>query len=115
MYGTSRINTQVPIAILPPGNCFPNGKKWKVDFTVQHKHKREKTLFLVEAKGVFTREFAYTLGCLEAYAPSLFKDLKLIFPRLIPRKNKVVRNLYDSDWTDNLMTVKQLKQTKSFL
>lgn len=109
MYGVERIDTQVPVEIIPPSNCFPSGKKWKVDFGIKDEGFLGIYDHYVEAKGLITREFVYTLGCLEQIDPYAFFDTYLVFTDKIPLKNKIVKNLWKSKAVNNLMTLKQLK------
>ena len=45
-------------------DCYPNGKKWRVDFLIQN---NSQTIAIVEAKGFITKDFPYILTLLESY------------------------------------------------
>lgn len=64
MYGTDRVIRQYPVEIIPPGYCYPKGKTWKVDFAIKNVGQLPTVFALVEAKGFFLPEFAYTLALL---------------------------------------------------
>lgn len=112
IYGENRVKKQTLINILPPGLCYPKGKGWKVDFAItdpvfDHRHH-----CFIEAKGVVTREFIYTLACLEAYKPQVFNNLYLVFPHRIPTNNRTINGLKKTYWNEQLLTLKDLKKWK---
>lgn len=109
IYGYQRVRTQVAISILPPGICFPRGKSWRIDFAVTEFGDDYEYCVYVEAKGLITREFAYTLACLEAHKPLIFNNLVLVFPKAIPTENSIIKNLSKSYLSNRLITLKQLK------
>lgn len=109
IYGYRRVRTQVSTSILPKGICFPRGKNWRIDFAITEFNSDYEYCVYVEAKGLITREFVYTLACLEAYKPSIFNNLALVFPNAIPVENSVIKNLNKSYLSDRLLTLKHLK------
>ena len=112
IYGIRRIKTQVHINLLPRGLCFPRGKTWKVDFAIVEHYDQSVYCKYVEAKGMITREFVYTLACLEAYKPIIFNNLSLVFTRNIPKDNSVIRALSKTHWNDNLLTLEILQNRR---
>ena len=110
MYGEHRVKKQVSERILPSGRCYPNGKRWKIDFAVVNRSNPKVIDHYVEAKGVFLPSFGDTLAAFETNNPYRFKHLYLVFPREIPTHRQVVESLLDSDFCDRLLTLKDLKQ-----
>ena len=110
-YLVSDIIPHYPIDILLPNQsrCYPNGKKWKVDFLAKGHHKE--VLMVVEAKGVVTRDFPWTLINLEREKPELFQKLWLVFNR-IP-SNNLIKNLRKT--VDNYPKIVTLSQFKSLI
>ena len=115
IYGYKRVRTQVAISILPPGVCFPRGKQWRIDFAVTEPEDDHVFYAYAEAKGFVTPEFAYTLACLEAYRPSIFNNLVLVFPNTIPVEKSIVKNLSKSHLRNHLMNLKTLKKKRKLL
>lgn len=111
IYGTKHVRNQVSVSLLPPGDCFPRGKNWRVDFAITDAIVDTDVDFYVEAKGIITREFTYTLACLEQHKPEIFNNLYLIFPNAIPTENAVIRNLCKTEFKNRILTLKQLKNT----
>lgn len=112
MYGTKCVARQCPVQIIKPGCCYPKGKKWKVDFTIRFPKTLLYNHWLVEAKGAFLPEFAYTLSNLENNRIDSFYRTVIVFPDKIPKENKVVKALLDSPMAKNLITLKQLQELK---
>ena len=112
MYGKHRVKSQVHLTILPPGNCFPRGKTWKVDFALSEPDGSFDICRYVEAKGMITREFCYTLACLEVHKPIVFNNLLLVFPNTIPIENTLIRNLRKTSSKERLLTLDTLKKSR---
>lgn len=110
MYGEHRIKRQVSERLLPSCRCYPRGKYWKIDFAITDLNNPKVIEHYVEAKGVFLPSFGDTLAAFETNNRYRFKHLYLVFPREIPIQRQVVRNLFNSDDCDRLMTLKDLKQ-----
>ena len=115
IYGAKRVDLHYPIEAIPKGQCYPNGKTWKVDFAIRRNSLYPKHICYVEAKGIFTTEFTYTLAFLEQTNYTAFKNLFVVFPSKMPERNRVVKNLLRSSCSSNLLTLNQLKQTKHSL
>ena len=115
IYGLERINLHYPIETIPKGQCYPNGKTWKVDFAIKHKDYVDEIVCYVEAKGLLTTEFTYTLATLEQTNYKAFRTLFVVFPSKIPKQNKIVKNLLDSFCSSNILTLSQLKKTNYLL
>ncbi len=98
------------IRLIPKNSSsiFPNGKTWKVDFLVQGK--QDKPLFLVEAKGIISRDFPFLLNLLEQNQPELFNKLWLVFNDKIPTSKLLVKNLRKSKSSLKLVTLKEFQQ-----
>lgn len=109
IYGEHRVLLQTPIEIIPPGSCYPRGKKWKADFAIIDDDNRHTISHLVEAKGYVTMEFTFILSLIELHKPFLFERLMIVFPKAIPTDKKIIKNLNQSDFADNLLTFKQLQ------
>jgi hypothetical protein len=110
MYGERRVIRQYPIELITPGVCYPKGKVWKVDFAVTSFAPRDRNIHFVEAKGAFLTEFGYTLVNLEITQPDIFAKLCIIFSRSIPTESRVVKDLFNSNYGQNLLTLEELKQ-----
>jgi hypothetical protein len=110
MYGSNKVIRQFPVEIIPPGYCYPKGKNWKIDFAITSEHAYCGYSRLVEAKGAFLPEFASTLASFEQIHDSDFGKLIIVFPNSIPKDNKVVKALLKSEYAQNLLTLKELKQ-----
>lgn len=110
MYGADKVVRQYPVQVIPPGYCYPKGKSWKIDFYIG----RESTCFgsslFVEAKGFFLPEFAHNLASFEQKNINAFKKLIIVFGNSIPIENKVVKALLNSEYGQNLLTLKELEQ-----
>lgn len=115
IYGIQRIKTQVHVNILPRGLCFPRGKTWKVDFAITESDDSHFAYKYVEAKGLITREFIYTLACLETYKPNIFHNLHLVFVRSIPIENNMIKSLTKSHWNNHMLTLKDLQKLRQQL
>ncbi len=99
-----------PIEILPSNKfrCYPNGKKWKVDFLAKGHHKE--VLMIVETKGLINKDFPWILLALEKEQPELFKKLWLVFDHHIP-SNNLIKNLQNTvDAYPKIVTVPQLRE-----
>lgn len=112
MYGERRIERQVSIGIIPKCTCYPNGKKWRVDFVITKSRVNKQIYCLVEAKGAFLPEFASVLVNLEKEDIEKFKRTFIVFPGKIPNKNLVVKALLRSFFSKNLITLKDLRALK---
>jgi hypothetical protein len=110
MYGQGKVSRQFPVKIFPPGYCYPKGKNWKVDFYIDRDSSRFGSSVFVEAKGAFLPEFAHTLANLELIDHRAFRRLIIVFSRSIPIENKVIKALLNSDYGQNLLTLKELEQ-----
>ncbi|PSB11101.1 hypothetical protein C7B62_06635 [Pleurocapsa sp. CCALA 161] len=111
IYGADRIVRQYPIELIPPGQCYPKGKTWKVDFAIKDADKREALTTLVEAKGALMPEFISTLAHLEVNEPDAFEDLVVVFSRSIPTDNKVIKSLLNKTYAPQFYTLKELEQS----
>lgn len=112
IYGVRRILFQVPVRIVPPSLCYPDGKSWRVDFAITKYPDIQTNMFLIEAKGLITSEFAYTLTLLEQNNSESFDKLRIIFSTKIPYRNQIINALAKTDYAKNLFTLKNLKQCK---
>ena len=91
MYGHYRIKKQVRTEIIPPGMCYPRGRKWKIDFAVRNFENPDIFNCFVEAKGLFIPEFGFCLAAL-------------------PRKNKILKSLFDNGWENRIMLLQDLQK-----
>lgn len=110
MYASDLIKLQVPVEILPPCNCYPKGKRWRLDFAIINSKNRGVIDFYVEAKGMVHPEFPDNLAMLEINNPYEFEKLYIVFPQRIPNKTKVIKSLRDNGFDDAFMTLNQLKK-----
>ncbi|NJL51411.1 MAG: hypothetical protein HC930_02900 [Hydrococcus sp. SU_1_0] len=111
MYGAECIIKQYPLEIIAPGYCYPKGKLWKVDFAILQTPASYAPSLYVEAKGVFLPEFGHTLASFEQTDPETFYQLFVVFTDKLPIENLVVKNLLKSPCKNQLMTLKQLKDS----
>lgn len=93
LFGFHAVICQYPISLFPPGQCYPKGKQWRIDFAIKPNRCTKEPLMLIEAKGLPTEAFLTNLATLEALHPHLFNSLYLLFDKIIPQKNKVISNL----------------------
>lgn len=110
MYGKNRIQLQLPILLYDRTTCHPNGKYWKIDFTVTASNNPLQALFYVEAKGVVNKEFEYILSALEQNNPKVFSKLYLVFPDRIPSSNRVIKNLLKTPFQERIYKRTQFNQ-----
>jgi hypothetical protein len=110
MYGTEKVFSQFPVQIISPGWCYPRGKNWKIDFSIAGSQPYFGSSHFVEAKGAFLPEFAHTLASFEEGNDEAFRKLIIVFGNSIPKDNKVVKALLESEYAQNLLTLKELKQ-----
>lgn len=115
IYGADRIVRQYKLQILPPGDCYPKGKHWRVDFAVIGNKGAFSYDFFVEAKGAFLPEFATTLACLELHDINSFIRTFIVFNGTVPIKNQVVKALLKSAKTKRILTLQELEQSKTLL
>lgn len=109
VFPSSQIIPQCPIQILPPSKCYPNGKKWKVDFAIKKPSPELGVIALVEAKGIVTREFLFSICCFEQSQHSeLFDRLWLVFPTDNFPRNQLIKNLQKSDFGDRIIATKDI-------
>jgi hypothetical protein len=109
MYGDTRVVRQYPLEIFPKSFCYPNGKKWKVDFVIMNSASPDQPIRYVEAKGMLLNEFRCTLAAFEQNDLAKFKRLCLVFPRAIPVESNLIRALFYSDCQERLFTLSELK------
>lgn len=114
MYGTERVLRQYKLRVVPPCCSYPNGKFWRVDFAIKEPPRSENLMWYVEAKGMVTTEFEYTLALMESNRAMDFCDLVVVFPSKVPTQNRLIKNLLNSDFQTNLLTLHDLKK-RSFL
>ncbi len=110
IFGAYRIKRQIPISLLPPRRCYPNGKTWKVDFAIDNGIASNEWTHFVEAKGAFLPEFATTLAILEDKDSWAFDNLFVIFNGKPPATNRVIKSLLKTDFKDHLLSLKELEQ-----
>ena len=110
MYGEHRVKRQIPERIIPPCNCYPYGKRWKIDFGIANARNPKIIDFYVKAKGLFTPSFADTLAMFELNNLFNFNRLYLVFSNQIPKDKKVIKALTKTTFDNNLLTLKELKQ-----
>lgn len=110
IYGEHRVLRQHRVEIIHPACCYPKGKVWKVDFAVASCHFPGTIQRYYEAKGYMTNEFCYTLALLENIDPLAFEKLYVVFPQSLPTDKRIIKNLMDSEYSNNLMTLKQLQK-----
>lgn len=110
IYGARRIVLQHPIQVVPKGLCYPNGKNWRVDFAINNYPNLHKIDYFVEAKGMFTTEFAYTLALLEQNDPESFSKLRIVFGKSLPTKNRIITALLKTGYRPNLLILSELRQ-----
>lgn len=110
MYGVRRVMLQHRIPVVPKGLCYPGGKNWRVDFAINNYPNLHRIDYIVEAKGIFTTEFAYTLALLEQNDPESFSKLRVVFCKTLPTKNRIITALLKTDYRENLLTLSELKQ-----
>jgi hypothetical protein len=110
MYGQEKIYRQYSTEVIPAGYCYPKGKNWKIDFSIANERPYLGTSHFVEAKGAFLPEFAHTLANFELLNDKAFGKLIIIFGNSIPIESKVIKALLDSEYAQNLLTLKELKQ-----
>lgn len=110
MFGADRIIRQYTVEIVPESRCYPNGRKWRVDFAVIGNHRLFPYQWLVEAKGAFLPEFAVTLSFLEQFNINAFIRTFIIFTDEVPVKNQVVKSLMKTSFNSHLLTLKELEQ-----
>ncbi|MGL5940808.1 MAG: hypothetical protein ACRC2S_10520 [Waterburya sp.] len=109
MYGDTRIVRQYPLEIFPRSFCYPNGKKWKIDFAIMNSAVSDYPVRYVEAKGLLLNEFRCTLGAFEQNDFNNFLRLCLVFPKAIPVETNLIKALFYSDRQDMLLTLPELK------
>lgn len=112
LFSNPSVSTVIPhceIELIPKNSSrvFPNGKTWKVDFLVKGQHKEP--LFLIEAKGIIQRDFAFILNLLEQNQPQLFNKLWLVFSDKVPTSKLLVRNLKKNKFP-RLVTLREFEQ-----
>jgi hypothetical protein len=112
MYGDVRVVRQHPLEIFPKSFCYPNGKKWKVDFAIINNAVPDYPIRYVEAKGMLLNEFRCTLGAFEQNDLDRFKRLRLVFPKAIPVETNLIKALFYSDRQSMLLTLPELKHLK---
>ena len=110
MYSVSRVKRQHPVLYIPPGECYPKGKLWKVDFAIRSSTYEHDYSFYIEAKGAITADFRDKMPILEHTNPEVFRRLFLIFGSRIPVKSKVVRNLLATKHIRQIYTLKKFQQ-----
>ena len=110
MYGAKRIKRQHKVQVANPSICYPKGKTWKADFIIKDTYHPDAIYRIVEAKGLFLPEFANTLVQLEINQPLLFKRTVIVFSQSIPTEKRVVKALANSELSENLITLSQLKK-----
>ena len=93
MYGEELVERQVPVEIIPSCNCYPTGKRWKIDFAIRMQKNPLYFEFFVEAKGFLIPAFVDTLAMFEVQNPFEFNHLYLIFPQQIPDDKRAIKNL----------------------
>lgn len=108
IYGYPNVVRQHQIEIIPPSVCYPNGKKWRVDFAVSVNRSSAEYDWYIEAKGVFLPEFASVLTTLEQYDFDKFERVKIVFAKKIPIEHRVLNALSKTRYARNLITYKEL-------
>ena len=109
LYGERRIVRQYPLVIMPPGCCYPKGKKWRVDFAIQWLPNSKDFVLFVEAKGALIAEFRHTLSALEAYDNAAFNKLRIIWGSGIPKHGVFIRNLLASEFRNQMYSFRQFE------
>lgn len=112
LFPPNRIKRQVPVELIPKGQCHPKGKTWKVDFAITYPNK-DSSMFYVEAKGRITPEFRNTLPILEHTNPEVFNKLILVFGSKIPHENRVIANLLSKKFISRIHTLKSFNLLKA--
>ena len=114
MYGEHRVDRQISEELIPPCFSYPMGKRWKIDFGITNQNGLGSIALYIEAKGLFTPAFGDTLAMFELHSRIDINRLFLVFPDKIPTKSLVIKRLLKTDFTSNLLTLKDLKQLTKF-
>ena len=115
MYSAARVYRQYPITVVPPSYCYPDGRKWRVDFAIRNTFHPQKINLLVEAKGLWLPEFSSVLAFLEQTNIKAFNRLRIVLGKSCSRGNKVAKALAKSDCKHQMLTFDQLKKTSRLL
>ena len=112
LYGVNAVIHQYPLPIISEGKCYPIGKDWRIDFAVKPSIDSSFPIMLVEAKGRLTETFTRNLAFLEQTNPTAFARFYLLFHRAIPKGNKLIKNLMNTDVKDRILTLSQFLEKK---
>ncbi|MDJ0690442.1 MAG: hypothetical protein QNJ41_18275 [Xenococcaceae cyanobacterium MO_188.B32] len=107
LFGSHAVICHYPIELIPSGQCYPEGKDWKIDFAIKPSLYAKEPSMLIEAKGVLTESCISNLVTLELTHPEYFNALYLIFERALPTTNRVIRRLLKTDFQHRILLLEQ--------